>query len=104
MSTCKAVVLAVILALCTGISRGQCPATCHCDGTVVRCKGQQLLTIPLSLPDATTYLDLYNNSIASLPADALQRLTNLKTLGLGSNRIASLPANGFEGLRNLQTL
>ncbi|KAH3690381.1 hypothetical protein DPMN_193586 [Dreissena polymorpha] len=80
MSTCKAVVLAVILALCTGISRGQCPATCHCDGTVVRCKGQQLLTIPLSLPDATTYLDLYNNSIASLPADALQRLTNLKTL------------------------
>ncbi|KAH3690860.1 hypothetical protein DPMN_190638 [Dreissena polymorpha] len=56
MSTCKAVVLAVILALCTGISRGQCPATCQCDGTVVRCRGQQLLTIPLSLPDATTTL------------------------------------------------
>ncbi|KAH3689845.1 hypothetical protein DPMN_192134 [Dreissena polymorpha] len=36
MSTCKAVVLAVILALCTGISRGQCPATCQCYGTVRR--------------------------------------------------------------------
>ncbi|KAH3898365.1 hypothetical protein DPMN_022594 [Dreissena polymorpha] len=56
MSTCKAVVLAVILALCTGISRGQCPVTCHCDGTVVRCNGRKLLTIPISLPDATTTL------------------------------------------------
>ncbi|XP_052261567.1 leucine-rich repeat and transmembrane domain-containing protein 2-like [Dreissena polymorpha] len=80
MSTCKAVMLAVILALCTGISRCQCPATCHCDGTVVRCNGQQLLTIPLSLPDATTTLQLLNNSIASIPADAFQGLTNLEKL------------------------
>ncbi|KAH3896758.1 hypothetical protein DPMN_020938 [Dreissena polymorpha] len=53
MSTCKAVVLAVILALCTGISRGQCPATCNCYGNVVGCNGKELLTIPLSLPNAT---------------------------------------------------
>ncbi|KAH3690079.1 hypothetical protein DPMN_193041 [Dreissena polymorpha] len=53
MSTCKAFVLAVILALCTGISRGQCPAKCQCHGTEVSCKSQKMSTIPDSLPDAT---------------------------------------------------
>ncbi|KAH3810064.1 hypothetical protein DPMN_138449 [Dreissena polymorpha] len=54
MSTCKAAVMAVIIALCTGILMGQCPAKCTCSGTAVYCIGQQLSTIPLPLPFATS--------------------------------------------------
>ncbi|KAH3722130.1 hypothetical protein DPMN_065083 [Dreissena polymorpha] len=45
-------VLALILALRTGVSRGQCEK-CDCDGPRVKCSGKQLSTIPLSLPNAT---------------------------------------------------
>ncbi|KAH3840784.1 hypothetical protein DPMN_114240 [Dreissena polymorpha] len=52
ISTCLTSVLALILTLCTGISRGQCPEKCNCTGLRVVCEGQQLQTIPLALPAA----------------------------------------------------
>ncbi|KAH3722261.1 hypothetical protein DPMN_065217 [Dreissena polymorpha] len=71
-------VLALILALRTGVSRGQCEK-CDCDGPRVKCSGKQLSTIPLSLPNATV-LNLSNNTLASLPDGAFegwQKLTEL---------------------------
>ncbi|XP_052237202.1 leucine-rich repeat-containing protein 3-like [Dreissena polymorpha] len=103
MSTCKAFVLAVIIALCTGISWGQCPANCTCTGTAVRCIGQQLSTIPLSLPDATL-LDLSNNMLASLPDDAFKDWPNLTELDLHGNRIRNISQATFRGLTKLRYL
>ncbi|KAH3783918.1 hypothetical protein DPMN_161868 [Dreissena polymorpha] len=56
MFTYLTFVLALILALCTGVSSGQCPDNCNCyeidaHGTSVNCSGQQLLTIPIVYPE-----------------------------------------------------
>ncbi|KAH3696489.1 hypothetical protein DPMN_083954 [Dreissena polymorpha] len=53
MFTYHTCVLVMILALCTGVSRGQCPEKCHCEGLRVNCRGQKLSTIPPPLPNAT---------------------------------------------------
>ncbi|KAH3748059.1 hypothetical protein DPMN_182496 [Dreissena polymorpha] len=79
MSTCKTVALAVIIALCTGISRGQCPAKCKCNGTAVTCIDRLLKTIPRSLQDAIS-LNLSRNMIQSLPDEAFSGWSNLTEL------------------------
>ncbi|XP_052227710.1 probable oxidoreductase PXDNL [Dreissena polymorpha] len=93
----------MILSLWTGVSRGQCPEKCYCDGHRVRCRGQQLSTIPLSLSNATI-LDLSMSMLESLPEDAFKGWPNLTGLDLSSNRLRNISRATFRGLAKLRWL
>ncbi|KAH3780612.1 hypothetical protein DPMN_158431 [Dreissena polymorpha] len=103
MFTYNLCVLAMILSLWTGVSRGQCPEKCYCDGHRVRCRGQQLSTIPLSLSNATI-LDLSMSMLESLPEDAFKGWPNLTGLDLSSNRLRNISRATFRGLAKLRWL
>ncbi|NXT65162.1 GPIX protein, partial [Chaetops frenatus] len=67
-----------------------CPPPCSCSslgeawGTRVDCSSRGLLALP-SLPPLTRSLLLHNNSLASIPAGALDGLGQLQELQLGDN-------------------
>ena len=50
------------------------------------------------------YLYLWDNQLASLPADVFNGLAGLVILGLGDNQLANLPQGVFNGLTSLQGL
>ncbi|NXR56151.1 GPIX protein, partial [Hippolais icterina] len=67
-----------------------CPSPCSCwslgqaRGTRVDCSGRGLAALP-TLPRLTRGLHLHNNSLASIPAGALDSLGHLQELELGDN-------------------
>ncbi|NWR49236.1 GPIX protein, partial [Regulus satrapa] len=67
-----------------------CPPPCSCWslgetwGTVVDCSSRGLRSLP-ALPRRTRSLQLHNNSLASIPAGALDSLAHLQQLQLGDN-------------------
>ncbi|NXP30844.1 GPIX protein, partial [Leiothrix lutea] len=67
-----------------------CPSPCSCRslgeawGTRVDCSSRGLLSLP-ALPRLTRSLHLHNNSLASIPAGALDSLAHLQELELGDN-------------------
>ena len=67
-------------------------------------KGNFIKSVP-PLPYASLkVLDLSNNNITTLEADALVQLTSLETLNLEENKLSSVQAKNFEGLNSLTHL
>ncbi|NXC11265.1 GPIX protein, partial [Orthonyx spaldingii] len=76
--------------LLPGLRGEECPAPCSCGspgdsgGTAVDCGSRGLRALP-ALPRRTRRLRLHNNSLASIPAGALDSLGLLRELELGDN-------------------
>ncbi|CAG2239823.1 unnamed protein product [Mytilus edulis] len=64
----------------------------------------KLVDIPDGIPNTTTQLDLKQNNIVTIAADAFINLTSLELLNLGFNQISSLTANVFNGLVSMKTM
>ncbi|XP_078048569.1 uncharacterized protein LOC144475971 isoform X1 [Augochlora pura] len=67
----------------------QCPVECGCLGNVVDCGNLQLIGAPSGLPPWTEILELKENNIANLEADALLQLSRLKELDLSGNKFGN---------------
>ena len=65
---------------------------------------QAIVTTVHSLEIDLASLNLSDNQLASLPADLLDGLNNLRVLILDVNQLKSLPEHLFDGLNNLQLL
>ncbi|NWV18465.1 GPIX protein, partial [Origma solitaria] len=82
--------LGTALGLLPGVSAGQCPSPCSCtplagaQGTRVDCSSRGLRSLP-ALPRRTRSLLLNNNSLASIPAGALDSLGGLQELDVSHN-------------------
>ncbi|NXM61523.1 GPIX protein, partial [Illadopsis cleaveri] len=81
----------VVCALLLPVVLGEdCPSPCSCWslgeawGTRVDCSSQGLVSLP-ALPRLTRSLHLHNNSLASVPAGALDSLGHLQELELWDN-------------------
>uniref|UniRef100_A0A3P8V453 Slit homolog 2 (Drosophila) n=1 Tax=Cynoglossus semilaevis TaxID=244447 RepID=A0A3P8V453_CYNSE len=94
----------------------QCPESCTCSNNIVDCRGKGLTEIPTNLPETITEtgafspykklrrIDLSNNQISELAADAFQGLRSLNSLVLYGNKITEISKGLFEGLFSLQLL
>ncbi|XP_061694430.1 leucine-rich repeat-containing protein 52-like [Syngnathoides biaculeatus] len=109
-----AVAVAVIAALLRASSAGVtespplspgCPDRCLCDEQlVVQCAGQHLRSFPADLPLATRQLIISDNSIAELPALALNYLSDLVYLDCSNNSLTEVSQSTFGNLRKLAYL
>ncbi len=63
-----------------------------------------LTEIPKDIPHEAVLINLWENSITSLPANVFAPFTSLKSLFLYRNTILSIDANAFSGLRALEWL
>ncbi|NXI04428.1 GPIX protein, partial [Pachycephala philippinensis] len=76
--------------LLPGVPGEECPPPCSCtplgeaQGTRVDCSSRGLRSLP-ALPRLTRSLHLHNNSLASIPAGAMDSLGLLRELQLGDN-------------------
>ncbi|VDI43073.1 Hypothetical predicted protein [Mytilus galloprovincialis] len=77
---------------------------CDCTGTKVDCSFKGLTAIPEGVPINTTELNLYGNTISSLPDGVFSKNINLRTVNLQNNRISIIPVNAFEDLVLLESL
>ncbi|XP_006032095.1 biglycan [Alligator sinensis] len=83
---------------------GHCPFGCHCHLRVVQCSDLGLKEVPKDLPPDTTLLDLQNNFISELRADAFKGLEHLYALVLVNNRLSRVDPKAWTPLRRLQKL
>ena len=81
----------------------RCPLTCACNGTFVSCSHSYLTDIP-KFRRETQKLNIKNNNISRLRADAFSELTNLETLYIAENNIRSIDERAFRGLASLDSL
>ncbi|XP_062913786.1 leucine-rich repeat-containing G-protein coupled receptor 5-like isoform X1 [Mobula hypostoma] len=88
--------------------KGGCPSPCRCeeDGVLVRvdCSDRGLTTIPATLSNFTSYLDLSMNNITELPKRGLSNAHFLEELRLAGNDLTNIPMGAFDGLYNLKVL
>jgi len=85
------------------------PQTCAFRGTTVDCTGRlkgKVLTREsfAKIPGNTTELFLRNNALRTIPAGALARLGELRTLDLAFNDFGTLDADVFSNLTKLEDL
>lgn len=85
---------------------GSCPMKCLChpSSNSVDCSGQGLSKVPRDLPPWTVTLLLQDNRIHWLPALAFQSVSLLSTLNLSNNSLSNLAAEAFYGLPHLRVL
>ncbi|VDI43072.1 Hypothetical predicted protein [Mytilus galloprovincialis] len=77
---------------------------CDCTGTKVDCSFKGLTAIPEGVPINTTELNLYGNTISSLPDGVFSKNINLRTVNLERNRISTIAAKTFEDVVSLKFL
>ncbi|XP_013865310.1 leucine-rich repeats and immunoglobulin-like domains protein 1 [Austrofundulus limnaeus] len=78
-----------------GSSSGSvCPQNCTCGGDSVDCSGLELTATPPDLPAWTVSLNLGNNKLTSIIAEAFVNLPNLSELRLDHNELTSIPDLG----------
>ncbi|VDH97026.1 Hypothetical predicted protein [Mytilus galloprovincialis] len=81
---------------------------CHIKGKgkskEADCSSRGLSSVPTNLPGDIIQLDLAQNEIVKIPAQAFIRYRTLQVLILDSNRISYLKNNSFEGLGKLDKL
>jgi len=81
----------------------QCPESCSCEGTKVRCSG--LTYIPNELPISTSELDLRLNNIEAITnTGVFGKYASLKSIDLSNNQIKIIEDGAFEGAKNLEEL
>ncbi|XP_071127188.1 leucine-rich repeat-containing G-protein coupled receptor 4-like [Mytilus edulis] len=97
-------IIVIIGSLQTACANPCLEFSCDCPGTEVKCNQQNLVDIPDGIPNTTTQLDLKQNNIVTIAADAFINLTSLELLDLGFNQISSLTANVFNGLVSIKTM
>ncbi|XP_078449077.1 slit homolog 2 protein-like isoform X1 [Lampetra planeri] len=81
-----------------------CPSVCTCSNNVVDCRGKSLSSIPHNLPNAITELRLEQNSIKMIPPGAFSPYKKLRRIDLSNNQITEIAADAFQGLRFLNSL
>uniref|UniRef100_A0A8C4N8X6 Slit homolog 1a (Drosophila) n=1 Tax=Eptatretus burgeri TaxID=7764 RepID=A0A8C4N8X6_EPTBU len=89
---------------CATSSKAACPSVCTCVKKVVDCRGKDLGTVPLNLPQKTTEIRLEQNNIKSIPPKAFTSYKKIRRIDLSNNQISEIAANAFHGLRNLNSL
>ncbi|XP_050672848.1 lutropin-choriogonadotropic hormone receptor isoform X2 [Leptidea sinapis] len=99
---CALAVLAVLAA--ASACPGQVPG-CACSdaGTRLSCRGAGLQHLP-PLNERLLALDVSNNNISALPADALLPATGLRDLSAEDNLISDIDPDVLSELRNLRVL
>lgn len=84
----------------------QCPLTCFCDasGQSVNCSGVQLSAVPTNLPLNAKLLSFTHNKIKSLGSHQFQGFAHVQELDLRDNILAVIEAEAFVGLQALLSL
>ncbi|XP_066297670.1 chondroadherin-like isoform X1 [Branchiostoma lanceolatum] len=88
------------------------PRACTCtivplagiDHRIIDCQGKGLDVLPTDVPADTFSLDLSNNAITELTANAFQNLNSLEQLILTGNQISTIPDGAFNGLDDVKVL
>ncbi|KAK1174779.1 leucine-rich repeat-containing protein 66 isoform X1 [Acipenser oxyrinchus oxyrinchus] len=77
-----------------------CEAPCWCDGlSLMNCSSSGISTLPMTIPESVTVLDLTHNNIMSLSLpDSESGIDKLKHLRLGYNKISHLSLCVVPGL------
>lgn len=70
------------------------PSPCSCIGDVLDCSRRRLDKVPANLPIWIVQLDLSNNKLKSVEANAFQKLHSLRELKLNNNELDSIPDLG----------
>ncbi|XP_033880708.3 leucine-rich repeats and immunoglobulin-like domains protein 3 [Acipenser ruthenus] len=70
------------------------PSPCSCIGDVLDCSRRRLDKVPANLPTWIVQLDLSNNKLKSVEANAFQKLHSLRELKLNNNELDSIPDLG----------
>ncbi|CAG0890581.1 unnamed protein product [Darwinula stevensoni] len=81
-----------------------CPPQCKCEDKKVRCSHAKLDQIPYPIHADTEELYLDANEIKEVNPMKLKHLKNLQRLDLSNNRVSYLDADAFQGLHSLHTL
>ncbi|XP_049606675.1 leucine-rich repeat and immunoglobulin-like domain-containing nogo receptor-interacting protein 1 [Syngnathus scovelli] len=84
----------------------QCPNSCRCGAAVstVNCSYAGLSGVPERLPSDLTRLNLSHNAIRTLAPEQFGALTRLEDLDLSDNLLAYVEADALLGLRSLLDL
>ncbi|CAB3373221.1 Hypothetical predicted protein [Cloeon dipterum] len=96
----------LIVCVLAAVSRGQqqnCPSSCLCIKSTVRCMYMHLQKVPQVAPTTHT-LDLRFNKIKEIQPGAFVNLNELITLLLNNNQITRLQNGVFSGLEELKHL
>ncbi|XP_078696800.1 uncharacterized protein LOC144924944 [Branchiostoma floridae x Branchiostoma belcheri] len=88
------------------------PRECTCtivnlagiDHRIIDCQGKSLPAVPAGIPADTFSLDLSNNAITELSADAFTSLNALEQLLLSGNQITAIPDGVFQSLEDVKVL
>nr|XP_060612504.1 nyctalopin-like [Anolis sagrei ordinatus] len=104
--------LLVLFSLLTsplGSSRGSshlpCPPSCKCSpDAIISCDRAGLRRLPKDIAASTISLNLSNNFLRLLTADAFSNLTYLNSLWLSRNNLTFLYPGAFKSLCNLRVL
>jgi hypothetical protein len=99
----QALILAVLVQLALAVSPCyepvymKCPvcSICKCAGTTVNCQGRELTQVPQGVPVGTQFLNLEENLIIELGADAFEGLANLRTINVFHNSLVTIDAQSF---------
>lgn len=89
---------------------GNCPQACICKWKggkeTAECIDRKLITIPENIDPGTQVLDMSDNNLQILPAEAFKRvdLLNLQKIYLRSCHLGQIDDAAFEGLTNLVEL
>ncbi|KAF7237441.1 Nyctalopin [Varanus komodoensis] len=89
----------------SGGSPPACPASCKCSpASSIYCNRTGLRSLPKELAASTISLNLSNNFLRLLTADAFSNLTLLNSLWLDHNNLTFLYPGAFKSLCNLRVL
>ncbi|XP_042334047.1 nyctalopin-like [Sceloporus undulatus] len=87
------------------MSRLPCPSSCKCSpDAIISCDGAGLRHLPKDIAASTISLNLSNNFLRLLTADAFSNLTYLNSLSLTRNNLTFLYPGAFKSLCNLRVL
>nr|AVK72278.1 slit [Xenoturbella bocki] len=81
-----------------------CPEGCTCLRTVVDCRGRGLHEIPYNIGEETTELRLEQNFITMIPGGIFSRFKRLRRIDMSNNQISEIDADAFIGLKSLTSL
>nr|XP_026691209.1 slit homolog 2 protein isoform X2 [Ciona intestinalis] len=87
------------------IPEAECPSQCRCEGSVVDCSRQGLVTIPDNIPPYASELILSHNRIEMITSVGyFKKLRNLKKIDLSNNQLAAIEDGSFSGAESVLEL